>query len=166
MGPHPIPHRVLDQHAGPDEKATLKQLFDSRVTQGPADLEYRTSRWEKNNDALFLRKSPADDGTEVGHLHPSDGSMHLTLGPADAATVVDRGWGEYHPLAGVALDLPETYVLIYPPQTTGDLHAIDRILTAAVLLHAAGSDGRGEPDQPGMTAPGSDTRGGSATAGT
>lgn len=141
VGSHPIPHRVLTRHAGPDEKAALKELFDGRIAQRPALLEYRTSRWERNNDALFLRDSPPDDGTEVGHIHPSDGSMHLTLRPADAATVVDRCWGEYHPLAGIALGLPETYMLIYPPQTTDELHEIDRIVTAAIL-HAAGSGDR------------------------
>lgn len=59
----------------------------------------------------------------------------MVLAPADAQKVVDRGWGELHPLAGVrrpGIGLPPTYVLVYPPRNVRDLTAIHAVLTAAV----------------------------------
>jgi len=95
---HPVPHRVLTGHAPAAVKVELRELFDElRRTAG---LDYRTSRWEKHNRALFRGEA------EVGHIHPSDGSLHVTLSPADAELVVTRGWGEFHPLAGVAARYP------------------------------------------------------------
>lgn len=38
-------------------------------------------------------------GGEVCHSHPSDGSLHLVLHPADVRAVLEKGWGERHPLA-------------------------------------------------------------------
>lgn len=117
----PIPHRVLQEPPPPDVHDAVREVFD-RFTP---PLEYRTSRWEKHNQALFRGEA------EVGHLHPSDGSMHVTLAPADAQRVIDLAWGELHPLAGGKLGLPATYTLLYPPRDDADLAPIAAILTAA-----------------------------------
>ena len=37
---------------------------------------------------------------EIGHMHPTDGSMHMILSPSDAKVVIESGWGELHGLAG------------------------------------------------------------------
>jgi hypothetical protein len=129
VAPHPVPHRVLDQQPTAHVRGELKAIFDEFASLTSPALEYRTSRWEKHNDALRVR----GDGCEVGHIHPTDGSMHMTLNPADAQLVVERGWGEFHPLAGIMFNLPETYTLIYPPRTSADINQIRRILIAAVI---------------------------------
>jgi hypothetical protein len=52
---------------------------------------------------------------EFFHLHPSyDGSMHLSLPPQAAWIVIERGWGEPHPIAGS--HLPAGTVLLYGPR--------------------------------------------------
>ena len=136
---HPVPHRVLDQRRSAALTETLRSLLDEYGTKSPL-LEHRTSQWEKHHQAVCLRSSDYPDeiaraaGGEIAHLHPSDGSMHVVLGPADAQRVLDRGWGELHPLAGVrrVIGLPPTYVLVYPPRDVSDLAPIHAILTAAV----------------------------------
>ena len=74
---------------------------------------------------------------EIAHIHPSDGSMHMTLSPSDAKTVIEAGWGELHPLAGLNEGLPATYIMIYSPRSTEENAVIERILKAAVE-YAAG----------------------------
>lgn len=136
---HPVPHRVLDQHPAGALIETLRSLLDEYGTKSPL-LEHRTSQWEKHHQAVCLRGEQYPHeiaraaGGEIAHLHPSDGSMHVVLGPADAQKVLDRGWGELHPLAGVqrAIGLPPTYVLVYPPRDVRDLAPIHAVLTAAV----------------------------------
>lgn len=50
-----------------------------------AELYLHTSGWEKFNSALWRR-----DGSEIGHIHRKDGSLHVVLTTADAALVVRR----------------------------------------------------------------------------
>lgn len=38
---------------------------------------------------------------ELAHIHHLDGSLHIVLSPQDARKVIQRGWGELHPLAGL-----------------------------------------------------------------
>lgn len=132
VSPHPIPHRVLDEPPEESVRNAVKDLFDEFIERDSPALEYRTSRWEKHNQALCLR----GDGREIGHLHPSDASIHVILHPVDAQRVIDLYWGELHPLAGVANGLPETYTLLYPPRTAGEIGAIRSILAAAVKCMA------------------------------
>ncbi|WP_349428672.1 hypothetical protein [Microbacterium sp. LWS13-1.2] len=139
IAPHPVPHRVLDQHASADLVLDLEGVFDDFIATADSSIEYRTSSWERHNKALFLTASPRwREGArlEFGHFHPSDGSMHVILSPADAAIVVERSWGELHPLAGKMLDLPATYTLLYPPRDRDDLTVVRTILQAALVATA------------------------------
>ncbi len=139
VGVHPVPHRQLDQLADSRMKRDIEAVFDAAVARMPELLEYQLSFFEKRNQAITLRpQAPrhayalASRG-EVAHVHPSDGSMHMILSLRDAATVIEQGWGESHPLAGVMLDLPETYLLIYPPRDADELRVTRRILDAAIV---------------------------------
>lgn len=147
VAPHPIPHRQLDQHGDAGVRLVQRQLFDRAVADDAALVTYRKSRFERRNGAMFLRDGAAanrlagDAGGEIAHIHPSDGSMHMTLGPSDARRVIEAGWGELHPLVGVPLGggrvLPATYMLVYSPRDTAELRIVERILHAAVR-YAAG----------------------------
>lgn len=135
---HPVPHRVVGQQYSASLTDVLRSVLDE-YGKSPL-LEHRTSRWEKHHRAVFLRGNEFPNelaraaGGEILHLHPSDGSLHVVLSPADAQLVIDRGWGELHPLAGArpGVGLPATYTLIYPPRTIQDLVPTHVILTAAV----------------------------------
>ena len=67
--------------------------------------------------------------------------MHMILSPSDARTVINTGWGERHPLAGVYAGLPETYLIIYAPRTIEENAVIARILESAVA-YATGTSTR------------------------
>lgn len=138
IAPHPIPHRQLSDHAPAAAKAALAAAFDAAVAAAPDALAFRPSHFEKHNPAITARCCAAADHGEIAHIHPSDGSMHMILGPADARIVIARGWGERHGLAGVAFGLPPTYLLIYAPRAVAEVAPIAAILAAAIR-HAPGA---------------------------
>ncbi|CAF9910148.1 MAG: hypothetical protein GOMPHAMPRED_006972 [Gomphillus americanus] len=68
---------------------------------------------------------------EVFHFHESEGSVHVTLSPADAKYVLDRGWGQRHPLSGY-FGMGFTYVMIYSPRNDEELDVLRKITYAAI----------------------------------
>jgi phospholipase/carboxylesterase len=78
---------------------------------------------------------PAEAGfmieREFAHLHPPrDGSLHMTLPPAEVQAVVDNGWAEYHPLAGKH-GLPGNIVMVYGPRDEAELEIVEALLRAS-----------------------------------
>ena len=142
VGPHPVPHRQLNGHSPDKILEQLRTAFDLRVKRDEARLCYALSHFEKHTAAVTLRpacRHSADARLahgEIAHIHPSDGSMHMVLGPSDTRTVIECGWGERHGLAGIALGLPATYTLIYAPRDREDVDMIAAILDAAIA-HAS-----------------------------
>jgi len=81
------------------------------------------------------RRLPSNCPHEVCHAHPSDGSLHMTLHPADAKLVLESGWGERHPLArGGWFErfVPGGFIMVYAPRTSEEVATILRIVEAAV----------------------------------
>jgi hypothetical protein len=79
--------------------------------------------------------------------HPQqDLSFHTILAPADAAELIEKGWGERFALAGrTALTgrrrgciLPEGILLVYPLREAGDLIKLKSVVQAAVDFAVAG----------------------------
>ncbi|RAH87627.1 hypothetical protein BO86DRAFT_7170 [Aspergillus japonicus CBS 114.51] len=73
---------------------------------------------------------------EVCHAHPSDGSLHLTLHPADVKLVLERGWGQRHPLARDSWwwwlrIVPPGFVMVYAPRDAEELECVLEIIRAA-----------------------------------
>lgn len=139
VGPHPVPHRQLAEHAPERVHASLRTAFDARVARDPERLSYALSHFERHNEAVTLRKDCRHCADalvtrgEIGHIHPSDGSMHMVLGASDTKTVIEKQWGERHGLAGTALGLPLTYTLIYAPRDESEVLVVARILDAAIV---------------------------------
>ena len=136
VSPYPIPHRQLDQLPGQPTRAALKLLFDRKVDEHAEAVEYALSHFERRHLAITL-KAPASRVAglafgEIAHIHPSDNSMHMVLSPRDAVAAVESGWGQRHGLAGLAVDLPETYLMVYAPRQEADLEMVEG-LTAARL---------------------------------
>lgn len=76
---------------------------------------------------------------EFAHIHPPvDGSLHMVLPPHIVRQVVERGWGEQHPVAKMGL-IPPTTLMIYGPRDAGELEVVMTLLTASW------SYARGEP---------------------
>jgi len=140
VDPHPLPHRVLEQHASPEALAAVAEVlagFDERP-----ELETRPSAHSRGRTALARR-----GGAEIAHLHPADGSLHVALSPLDARVVVARRWGEFHPLAGVARGLPEGWVLLYPPRDPAAAERIGAILEAAAAYAIDPTPAAPEPER-------------------
>ncbi|PGH07965.1 hypothetical protein GX51_01405 [Blastomyces parvus] len=115
--------------------ATIKELS----LRHPDSLFLGVSRFEKHNTGLFSLprcQSHLTCNGEICHSHAYDGSMHLTLHPADVKTIIEKGWGERHPLARESWwwrfrFVPPTFVLIYSPRTMEELRCVTQIIYAA-----------------------------------
>lgn len=107
VAPFAVPHRQVDQHNTEAVRERQKAMFEEVVKQNADVVHFQTSYFEAHNQAVFL-KIPArgnqtavpDTEGEVGHIHPTDGSMHFSLSPSDTREVLAKGWGELHGLAG------------------------------------------------------------------
>ncbi|KZM24408.1 uncharacterized protein EKO05_0001546 [Ascochyta rabiei] len=130
------PQRQQTQRS--DEKMYNRLVERMRhYAHDPANmLLERTSCFEKNSSGLFASVPITRTcGGEICHAHPSDGSLHLTLHPADANTMVENGWGERHPLARggwFRRFVPREFVLIYAPRTETELDAVMQIVAASI----------------------------------
>ena len=67
-------------------------------------------------------------GTEFAHFHPHpDYSMHLGLTKDDAEKVIEKGWGEWHPLIKRGI-LPPNIIMMYSPRNADELNVAKLIL--------------------------------------
>jgi hypothetical protein len=142
-GPRPkvsgiAPHRQVDQKATPaifqDLRAAILGLAETNKTK----LRHGTSCLEKHGPGLFaltpINRSRHCNG-EVCHAHPSDGSIHLTLHPKDAAIVLQQAWGERHPLSTggwLSRFVPAGFVMVYAPRDEEEVKIVMGIVKAAV----------------------------------
>ena len=140
-GPRPkvagiAPQRQTTQRAQADVFTSLSDQIKSLAAAHPNLLRLGTSCFEKHGPGLFSRRPvrPTCKG-EICHAHPSDGSLHLTLHPDDARIVLERGWGQRHPLARggwLARFVPASFVMIYAPRDQAELEFIMLIIQAAI----------------------------------
>ena len=114
----------------------LVEAMKSLIADPANCLIERTSCFEKNSSGIFTSTPVTRTcGGEVCHAHPSDGSMHMTLHPADAKIVLESGWGERHPLARggwCRRFVPKEFMLIYAPRSTEEVGEIMKIVAAGV----------------------------------
>ena len=138
VAPHPVPHRQLTQHAAADVLRELQHVFDAAVKANEGKVFYALSHFERHTPAVTSCLDHACDPVqgsshgEIAHIHPQDGSMHMILSPTDAIAAIEAGWAERHGLAGKVRGLPATYLLVYSPQTRGDVAIIAGLLSAAI----------------------------------
>lgn len=65
---------------------------------------------------------------EFAHIHPyPDGSLHLFLPMTDAKEVVQKGWGEFHPLA-FSKQIPSNFIMFYCPRTEDELAMVKEMI--------------------------------------
>lgn len=147
VAPFAIPHRQIDQHNTEAFRQRQKAILDEVVKQHATDVKFQTSFFETHNQAVFLKLptngnslAVPDTHGEVGHIHPTDGSMHFSLSPSDTVEVLAKGWGELHGLAGQVYApgrrLPATYTIIYSPRTDSELAVAQQIIDAAIRFSA------------------------------
>ncbi|KAK5167994.1 uncharacterized protein LTR77_006561 [Saxophila tyrrhenica] len=182
-GPRPVvkgiaPQRQTTQKA---PQAMFQRLASEIERMAAADdtLSIGTSCFEKHGTGLFLAStSPSRTGDliahtthrckhEIVHAHASDGSLHLTLHPADSRAVLEAGWGERHPLSrGGRFErfVPVDFVMIYAPRDSEEVEMVLRIISGArwfvggktgpvELEGKDGEDGMGRKDSGAVVVP-------------
>ncbi len=129
-----LPHTQLDQIPPPEVYAKLKdQAFDfdfverrpSVISVPGAEALWLLDEGGHSCAEAFMR------GNEFAHVHPpEDGSMHLMLAENDVAELLERGWGELHPLVPVGR-MPPTTVMVFGPRDEAGLDVVMRIIDAS-----------------------------------
>ncbi|KAM5373466.1 hypothetical protein ACJZ2D_006960 [Fusarium nematophilum] len=136
VGSWTVPSRQLTELAGEDVKERYQTFLSSLASSSPLDLKIATSFAEGRGPALFIgdgvfwRYIHRRTRGEIAHMHESDGSMHVNLAPKDAKLVLERGWGERHPLSGRGLYVG--MVMVYAPRGEAELEVVKGITRAAV----------------------------------
>ncbi|KAK2738869.1 hypothetical protein FQN57_006884 [Myotisia sp. PD_48] len=133
------PHRQITQRAPPALYAALTTAIKHLAAENQDRFYEATSCFEQHSSGLFSVPHSNNRKTcngEICHSHPSDGSMHLTLHPADVKLVLESGWGERHPLARENWwwkfrFVPPGFVMIYAPQNLEELDTVVQIILAA-----------------------------------
>lgn len=150
-GPRPLvrgiaPQRQQTQKSTPAVYASLVQQLGDLTSDPRNRLTERTSCFEKHSSGLFTSiPITRTCGGEICHAHPSDGSLHLTLHPADAKLLLENGWGERHPLARggwCRRFVPKEFVLVYAPRSEGEVRVVMGVVAASIWW-VSGIDVRG-----------------------
>jgi hypothetical protein len=131
----PSPHSQLDQQA---PVSLQEQLFE-RAAALPGVIVATSCVSVPGARAFQLEASVANGPPEAfqcerefAHIHPpQDGSLHLTLPRAAYAQVLDKGWGEPHPISGT--------MMLFGPRDDRELEIAWKILETSYAF-ARGSE--------------------------
>ncbi|CBX92569.1 hypothetical protein IAQ61_006042 [Plenodomus lingam] len=141
LGDRPVvrgiaPQRQQTEKSGEKVYARLVEKMKGLVADSKNQLIEQTSCFEKHSSGLFTTVPITRAcGGEICHAHPSDGSMHMTMHPADANLIIRKGWGERHPLARggwCRRFVPREFMLIYAPRDEAEVEIVLHIIAAAV----------------------------------
>ncbi|KAI1806588.1 hypothetical protein F4811DRAFT_135938 [Daldinia bambusicola] len=160
------PQRQTSGQADAGTVAREKGFLDRVAGANPALFEARASRLEGPlHRALWLRLPSGGGGGgdddekakarlrelrtrlgrgtdgEFAHVH-GEGSVHVTVSPADAKTVIEGGWGERHRLAGVFGTrgmVAWGYVMVYAPRDEEEFAVFKEIILAGARYVSEGA---------------------------
>ncbi|KAK5990830.1 hypothetical protein PT974_09103 [Cladobotryum mycophilum] len=141
-GPRPLvagiaPQRQLDQHGSRRCYLALRRVMEGLGQQKPLKFGTERSCLEKHGLALFARHPlQTNCQGEICHVHDSDHSMHMCLHPDDIKEILQKGWGQRHPLAReerfLKMPVSQDFVMIYAPRDDQELQIVCRIISAAI----------------------------------
>ncbi len=136
-----LPHEQLSQNPSPEIYARLKgQAFGfefverrpSIVSVPGAEALWLTDEGGHGCAEAFLA------GNEFAHVHPPyDGSMHMRLPEDQVRELLERGWGEHHPLVPAGRMAP-TSVMVFGPRDDGELGVIMDLIEASYTFARGG----------------------------
>lgn len=129
------PQRQIDQPGCPEMYQKLRRALEKLALQQPDSFKTAISCFEKKGLALFAQ-NPINETCrgEICHVHHSDRSMHMNLHPDDAKVILEKGWGERHPLSRggwMKQYVPREFLMIYAPRNRMELDVVCRIIEAA-----------------------------------
>ncbi len=128
------PHRQLTQNAPVELQeellALVKTLPDTFIAPSMISLPGAKG-------FILDRRSPTAPydvfmvAREFAHLHqPSDGSLHMVMPPRLVRQVLNRGWGEPHPVAEMGF-IPLTTMMVYGPRDREELEVVWSLVRAS-----------------------------------
>jgi hypothetical protein len=139
-GPRPIvagiaPQRQVNQHGSKECYLALQEILENHSTKHNDSIGLGTSCFEKHGLGLFAR-FPVNNTCqgEICHVHSSDHAMHMNLHPDDVREVLEKGWGQRHPLARkgwLRMPVPRQFVMVYAPRTMDEVKVVCKIIEAA-----------------------------------
>ena len=127
------PHQQLNQQ--PEDTSHIEKLMNWAFTF--QDITRRSSAISvPGSIALWMDESHACKncnafmvGTEFAHFHPHpDYSMHLGLTKKDAEWVIEKGWGEWHPMIKRGI-LPPNMIMLYAPRNNAEMEVSKLVLS-------------------------------------
>jgi hypothetical protein len=137
------PHQQLSQNPTLEvHELLLSRAFDfPHVERRPSAISVPGAQ------ALWLREEVAGArpeafliGREFAHVHPPyDGSMHMMLPSEAVEQLLEKGWGEPHPMARRGL-IPPTAVMVYAPRDLAEVEAVLQIIAASYHFASGGED--------------------------
>lgn len=128
-----VPHVQLSQNSPDDIRVRLEQWMRTALPS----TEIRPSEIsEPGSTAFFLAGDarpprgavllPPRLTAEFVHVH-RDGSLHLALSGKDQEELIDKGWGERHPLYSPTINV----VMLYGPRNADELDVARTVVTAS-----------------------------------
>ncbi|KAJ7643531.1 hypothetical protein FB45DRAFT_735896 [Roridomyces roridus] len=106
------------------------------------------SKFENHAEAIFVRPEiliddpknvPSHDTVrrtkrEIAHMHDyHDYTCHLALAAQDGKQVIQKGWGQRHPLAGPGMPgPPNEWTFLYAPRNEEEMKVVEKIIEASV----------------------------------
>jgi Family of unknown function (DUF5519) len=139
------PHQQQSQNPPPD----VYELLLSKAFEFP-HVERRPSAISvPGAQALWLSEKVAGAspeafliGREFAHVHPPyDGSMHMMLPPQEVEELLEKGWGEPHPMARRGL-IPATAVMVYAPRDAAEVDIVLQVIAASYRFARGDEPGR------------------------
>ena len=129
-----MPHQQVSQNA----PTVLQEALFERAATLPGVIVGRSHVSVPGARAFHLDDAhaagPRDAfmvGTEFAHLHPEeDGSLHLVLPEPLARQVIERGWGEFHPMVQQGM-MPPTNLMVFGPRDEAELEIVWSIVEAS-----------------------------------
>jgi hypothetical protein len=136
-----MPHQQVSQNAPSD----LQEALFERASTLPGVMVGRSHVSVPGARAFHLDDAHAAGardafmvGTEFAHLHPQDdGSLHLVLPEPLARQVIDKGWGEFHPMVLQGM-MPPTNLMVFGPRDEAELEIVWSIVEASYANATSG----------------------------
>ena len=124
-----VPHVQIGIEGNPELSAELllqtSKLPGVEIRPTVVSLPGAKGFWI-NESVTIERPESIAGGREFAHMHP-DGSLHAALSPELAIEAVKRGWATFHPWSTQRPGW-EGFVMIYTPQSMGELQVIIRLV--------------------------------------
>ncbi|EXJ71350.1 uncharacterized protein A1O5_05157 [Cladophialophora psammophila CBS 110553] len=145
----PIQKTQLPPWEQKDVEDRLRNLIVDIPSRYPQSTYLGRSTFEPESPTSLYARHRAFNETkyygEILSANTEDGFIHSTLHPSDVKTVIEKGWGQRHPLSGrvgsrvmrfFSANQPSpvegSQVLLYAPRNNEDLEVIENIINAAV----------------------------------